>query len=713
MKWYKILLFILIIASLGLIVVSLVENFVGANGQPGLSNKQILMIIMGSAGLILSVLMMRTSDMANLYYKKWQQPPDIREVPASIFLFSIWFGLLTGLVEVIVLVYRKLVDGWNLFLDSKLVWMAPLADLVLFLCFGLVFYLVARRYHRFFSSKVFFGLFSFISYLIVLLMFPALNKFAALLLALGLGVQTGLLIARHTKVFYFIVWHTMSWGALRNYLKFKKKANTLIDPQENEFYFSRRDFLITSGLLLGGLLLGERAWSKVGEKKKLSKLSPSSPNSPNVLLIVLDTVRAKSLSLNGYKRRTTPRLERLAKKGVLFERAISTSPWTLPSHVSIFTGRYNYEVSADYWIPLDATWPTLAEYLSLHGYLTAGFVANLIYCGYEYGLNRGFAHYEDYPISPGQISLSSSLGRTVASSDRLRNITGYHELINRKDAASVNSSFLRWLSIQDQQRPFFAFLNYFDAHEPYLPPKPFDEQFGPKRAYGAEFFHMAHFATRRAKWTMSSSQIQEELDAYEGAIAYLDHQVGLLIDELEKRALLDNTLLIITSDHGEHFGEKRLFDHGTSLYLPLLHVPLLISFPRRVPAGVSIPDTITLRDLPATVTELLSLGKDAPFPGVSLGQHWNKASEIDNSAVSPVMAELKNEGGRPEWYPSMKGYMKSLINDNLHYIQNGDGSEELYDLDKDPSELQDIAGIVGEDVLKVFRHSLESILDNG
>ena len=119
---------------------------------------------------------------------------------------------------------------------------------------------------------------------------------------------------------------------------------------------------------------------------------------PNVLLIVLDTVRADHLSLYGYRRATSPNLERLAKHGIRFEEARATAPWTLPSHASMFTGHWPHELGVHWLTPLGGNAPTLAEYLGSHGYATAGFVANDLYCSYDTGLDRGFTHYEDYVL---------------------------------------------------------------------------------------------------------------------------------------------------------------------------------------------------------------------------------------------------------------------------------------------------------------------------
>ena len=149
--------------------------------------------------------------------------------------------------------------------------------------------------------------------------------------------------------------------------------------------------LVLAGFVLGG------DWLK--ERREASRPLPSG-DPPNVLLIVLDTVRADRLSLYGYRRPTSPTLERLAKRGIRFDEARATAPWTLPSHASMFTGRWPHELDVDWYTPLGTKFPTLAEYLGSRGYATAGFVANVHYCSYDFGLDRGFTHYEDYVLEP-------------------------------------------------------------------------------------------------------------------------------------------------------------------------------------------------------------------------------------------------------------------------------------------------------------------------
>ena len=476
----------------------------------------------------------------------------------------------------------------------------------------------------------------------------------------------------------------------------------------NDSRFTRRQFLLSVGATLAGLALGSRGWNMLGELVALTRLPPSPHSAPNVLLIILDTVRAPSLSLHGYERRTTPNLERLAKAGMLFERAVATDSWTLPSHVSMFTGRYPHELSADRKTPLDFTYPTLAEVLSARGYLTAGFVANLEYCTSESGLGRGFAHYDDYDVSPGDFILAWSLGNYLSQRPRIRQLVDNWNSLDRKSASQVNSEFLEWLDHKGS-RPFFAFLNYFDAHAPYYPPEPFDTMFGPTTPrdgpVSEKWLH---------KKDIPTDVLQAEINAYDSTIAYLDHEVGLLLDELGKRGVLENTVVIVTADHGEEFGEHDVFGHGQSLYLPSLHVPLMILYPGRVPAGKSVAEVVSLRDMVATVMDLANLASESAFPGKSLARYWKNPPGAHDPTSAVAFSELKFAGAFPQWFPIAKGNIQSLVANGYHYIKNGDGREELYDWLVDPWEQRDLSGTEGgRKEMAQFRIQLESIASDG
>jgi arylsulfatase A-like enzyme len=409
-------------------------------------------------------------------------------------------------------------------------------------------------------------------------------------------------------------------------------------------------------------------------------LPQAAPGARNVLLIIWDTVRGESLSIYGYGRPTTPHLERIGREGAVFERAISPAPWTLSSHASLFTGRLTQELSTTWHTPLDKTYPTIAEVLAQQGFRTGGFVANLIAATRESGLDRGFPHYEDYQFRPSQIILSTTVGQRLHrlrpfNRGRLRNYAF-------KSADQVTDGFLRWVD-DDRTRPFFGFLNYFDAHDPYYPPPAWRERFPAE----------------------GNDRGQRRKAAYEAAIGYLDHELERLRQELDKRGLLETTLLIVTSDHGELFGEHGLYQHGNSLYLPLLQVPLVMRLPGSVPAGLRIVVPVGLADLPATILSLSGARSDFRFPGQSLEAAWHGAEPFADTIIAGVPKGI----GTPPEEPVTLGDMNSVIAGRYQYILNGDGSQQFFDVVADPDELTNLASdSVGRLRMDAFRAALVS-----
>jgi arylsulfatase A-like enzyme len=382
-----------------------------------------------------------------------------------------------------------------------------------------------------------------------------------------------------------------------------------------------------------------------------------------VILLVLDTVRWFNLSSYGYSRATTPEIEKWSQGAVRFDEAISTAPWTLPSHASMFTGRLPHQTSATWLVPLDDALPTLAEVLDQHGYATAGFVANLNYTSRESGLARGFLHYEDYRIRAGEILLSSALGKLIVSkrTDQWR--------LLRKNAELVNQEFLGWLEHRPEGRPFFAFLNYFDAHDPYEPPAPFNAQFG--AAGGGDVDNLEGGGRERAR----AARLQAAVKAYDGSIAYMDHQIGQLLAELDRRQLRGNTIIIVTADHGEQFGEKRLIRHGNSLYRSLVQVPLFVAVPG-VTKRRDVPTAVSLVDLPATILELAGV-KQHPLPGRSLVPLLRDATGAGFS-TEPILMELDWSERLPKIGPIQHGSMKAVMDSGFRMIRLGNGKRELY-----------------------------------
>jgi arylsulfatase A-like enzyme len=284
----------------------------------------------------------------------------------------------------------------------------------------------------------------------------------------------------------------------------------------------------------------------------------------------------------------------------------------------------------------------------------------------------------------------------------------------------LNRDVLGWLAKRPAGRPFFAFLNYYDAHPPYNPPADANEHFG-MAALPRE--HRLEVEARFNSWaagmpvpadsdpaSIYRDGVELFRDTYDSCIAYLDREVGLLFDELERRGELENTLVIVTSDHGEHLGERDLVGHAMSLYRREVHVPLLVVPPSasRPPALPVVRAPVTLREVPATVAEWVGLQPRSPFPGRSLTR-FLAGDEGEPPDPAPVFSEVEHIQVHPrlEHIPASLGPVGSLVSPGWVYIRAAGGREELYDLVNDPDEANDLAGVPQSGaVLARFREEL-------
>lgn len=558
----------------------------------------------------------------------------------ALFLLVVWLAFVTGMAEGAYRVVQKLVFGDITLRPLYVIWTLPLTNLVWLLVPALI--LLAA--HRLVPSRITYpaaaAVMTTFAVFPLALLATSMHKAIVGLLVVGIGVQTFRMVAARPGGVHGLV-----------------RRTTI-------------PLLLLAGFA-GGIIGGIRVYR---EHRAMSALPAARPGMPNVLLIIWDTVRGSNLSLYGYHRPTTPFLEDFARSGARFDMAVATAPWTLPSHASMFTGQRPTALSARLNTPLDGTYPVIAEAFSRAGYATGGFVANMSYCSREHGLARGFAHYEDYRLAPGEMINASRLGQVMLRSQAVRRITGFYDLAGRKTAAQVNHGLLRWVD-QHRDRPFFAFLNYFDAHQPYIAPQPFRSRF--------TFDSVApyHPRTVDANYNeLTAEEIHWSLGEYDAGIAYQDSAVANLMGELDRRGLLDNTVVIIVSDHGEHFGDHKRISHGNSLYRQLLHVPLVIRFPARVPAGTVVSAPVSLADLPQTMLHLAGLGDEQAFPGTSLQRFWETAESPTDQVV---LSEMPTQPGVTPAY--------SLFANGYHYIRWFSRDPELYRLDSDPAEARNLA----------------------
>ncbi len=321
----------------------------------------------------------------------------------------------------------------------------------------------------------------------------------------------------------------------------------------------------------------------------------------------------------------------------------------------MFTGRLPHELAADWYAPIGASFRTLAQYLGEHGYATCGFVGNTQNCGYDTGLSAGFTHYEDYTLPEmdaflmAQLTQRSLLGffglhtwvQSRFQSDILGPVAAFVSTYvfsgKRKDAGTVNADFANWLSRRPgTDRPFFAFLNYFDAHAPYFPPRVTDYRIGLRPSTPADFAVLQNWEAID-KPSLDEYHKALAVDCYDDCIFSIDEQLNLLVSLLGQRGLLDRTILIVAGDHGEGFGEHDLFVHGDSLYRQEIHVPLLIVLPPSRTTFGRVGEPVSLCDLPATIVDLLGLGS-SPFPGQSLAGRWGHSKASSATVVSELLS---------------------------------------------------------------------------
>jgi len=554
----------------------------------------------------------------------------------GILVVALWCALAAGVLEGSWRLFQRFGLGKVIRMPLDIVWMAPLVDALWLLAPAILLLIASRLAPQPFSFPVVAGILGGLASLPVLLLIGSMHKGVTVLLAVGVGIQ----VAR---------WTTQHGAGVARMVRTTLPVLGLI-------------VVAGAGLVVGIPWMAER--SATGHRP------PAATGKPNVLLLVWDTVRDDALSVSGYKRPTTPFLETVAREGTRFEWALSTAPWTLPSHGSMFTGEWPYVFFRGTRVPLDFRSPTLAEVFSQAGYRTAGFTGNLAYTLREFGLDQGFQHYEDFSRNLGTALAWSRISWVALDQPWVRRAIGYKDRLDRKRAGVINSSFFRWLD-RDRSGPFFAFLNYFDAHDPYVPPSPFRERFAVAPDH-------SDLKGDGGDGILSLSKGEDnERGAYDALIASLDDATRHLFGGLASRQLLDSTIVIIVSDHGEMFGEHGLYRHMNGLYLELLQVPLLIRYPASVPQGEVVEAPVSLRDIPRTALSLAGVATDSSIPGNSLTRFWKSEGPIGPDSL--IWSELANNYGE-------RLGPHAVVSNGLYYIRRGRDSVELYQLLEDSDQ---------------------------
>lgn len=582
-------------------------------------------------------------------------------------------GLITGLVEGVLLfsLHQSGLLTWRLqnrAIWYETLWITPSVDAVLFLLAGLFFILTRHLFKKLPVEKVFWFVLSFLCVFdwLFIILFGRLSVLAILLLAGGISSQ------------------------LFNFL------------EKREIYI-RKGTPWLAGLVVVIVLVNQGGgWLR--ERVNTVNLPSAQSDAPNVIVLVIDTLRADHLSSYGYKRDTSPFIDGLSHEGVRFENAISPASWTQPSHASMLTGRYTYETHAE-TKPLDETFPTIGEVMQTLGYRTGAFSGNTEFFTRRQGFGRGFLHFEDNYQSIQDAFLNSSIYGYLFDFYGLRKALKYEGVPTRKYASDINLSTLKWID-QDKGKPFFVFMNYFDVHDPYLPPEPYRSKYATVPNPGG----LINGFLERYHPSLTPEQLQSEIDAYDGSISYVDDQVKNLFGELEQRGLLDNTIVIITADHGEELGEHGLLQHSASLYLQEIHVPLII-LGKGVPADTLVDTPVSLTSLPSTILSLVQ-SQHNPFPQPSLTQLM-RADSPPAEWPTPI-SEVAQFSGAAEENPTTHGEMKSVVGAEMQYIIHEKFGEELYNWRVDPQEMNNLinepASRTAADMFKQYLENLIGVL---
>lgn len=376
-------------------------------------------------------------------------------------------------------------------------------------------------------------------------------------------------------------------------------------------------------------------------------------NLANVILISIDTLRADHLGCYGYERPTSPAIDRIASEGVLFKNASATSPWTLPSHGSMLTGFYPSRLGLTTnrsALPSDVK--TLAAVLSERGFTTAAFVNSLL-VSQEFGFAKGFKTF-----------------KRLAKGKQPQGI-----------APRIINLAKRWLQ-EIQGRNFFLFLHFYDVHSDYVSQPHYKRQFAGSYSGAVDGTTEQLLAFRKGDLSLDDKDKKHLIDLYDAGVRQLDDRLQGFFDFLQQQDLLEKSILIVTSDHGEEFLDHGGVLHGRTQYQELIHVPLILRGPN-IPQARRIKDIVSLVDIMPTVLGILEISIPSGIEGWDLSPLWQETSTQIPSRLIFAEADHNNE----------ENDIKRAIRNSRYKLHYDLLSKEraLYDLESDPHERIDIA----------------------
>lgn len=440
----------------------------------------------------------------------------------------------------------------------------------------------------------------------------------------------------------------------------------------------------------------------------------SREETPNIVILVLDTARARNFSCYGHDRPTTPTVDSIANEGTRFEEVTSVSPWTLPSHASLFTGvpptvhRTNALESS-----LPRSLETLADYVARHGYRTVG-VANNPWFSSEFGLTRGFDEFHElftlFGAESYRFFVNALTDQSKSLSDRLTTVLS-EQSVPSLIKNSMNAAY-RQLDLRDDDGgktavsksrqliggdgPYLLFVNFLEPHLPYEPPESHRREFIPERVTDSEVDavnqNAREYNVRNVEMDASDFDILERL--YDAELKYADERIAEIVDALQQTGDWKDTVLFILGDHGENIGNHQLMSHNYSLHETLTRVPLVAHFPEYLKP---VPDTesrMSTLDIPATVTDMLPDVDGAAFEEVQVGTSLLTADDgrpIVAEYLNPVppVEKLEERCENPEFDVSVYDRrLRAIYVDGYKFLRGSDGTRALYDVVEDRDETE-------------------------
>jgi arylsulfatase A-like enzyme len=430
---------------------------------------------------------------------------------------------------------------------------------------------------------------------------------------------------------------------------------------------------------------------------------------PNIILVTLDTLRADHLSFYGYPVETSPFLRSLAKQGVLFRNAYTSATWTLPAHGSLFTGQMpsvNGLGFKNFFLSDDAN--TLAEILKQQGYTTAGFIGGPFLVS-AFRINQGFDYYNEHLDEHSKLKrfsvfriFAKLLGRQL------------WETNGQRSAADINSELFPYLDWVRDRGPFFIFINYFDAHDPYDPPQRYRELLYPGKITWEKGNLRSLFIDKKTGIALfpdgkplKEKDFQQLRYLYDAEIRYLDDQISRLWNKLQRRGFLENTIVLFVADHGETLGEHGFLDHGHLLYQEQVRIPFFVVGPGSWSGGKKIEEPVRIVDVFPTLLEQLRIPRPENVQGRSLLPLLGRKGGPEMS----VFAELDADP-HPR-YLAFRKDQKMILKNNNKFIETSTGENSLTNIVSDPEEMKnlieknpELAAILQAELGEYFSHLL-------